>query len=180
MNTKITKCCSITPSRRALLGNLPEHSRFLLPPQHPSCTIPCNSKQKQTKVLPVTAAFSQCTCAQNHSLQRNFKPELPTCIMQYFWTRIVSGILQRSGILTIMCFFTTHTMKIPSHFKLSCQACTSITLNVLMTHFCKAKPTCNDVMDALWPCRTAKGAQVRRHQTRIILSQLPAAIMVFS
>lgn len=35
-------------------------------------------------------------------------------------------------------------------------------------------------MDALWPWRTAKGAHVRRHQTRIILSQLPAAIMVFS
>lgn len=40
--------------------------------------------------------------------------------------------------------------------------------------------TCSDVIDALWPWRTAKGAHVRRHQTRIILSQLPAAIIVFS
>lgn len=39
--------------------------------------------------------------------------------------------------------------------------------------------TCSDVIDALWPWRTAK-AHTYEHQTRIILSQLPAAIMVFS
>lgn len=40
--------------------------------------------------------------------------------------------------------------------------------------------TCREVMDPLWPCSTATGAQVRRHHTRMVLSQLPAAISVFS
>lgn len=40
--------------------------------------------------------------------------------------------------------------------------------------------TCMEVMEAEWPCRTATGAQVRRHHTLTILSQLPAASSVFS
>ena len=40
--------------------------------------------------------------------------------------------------------------------------------------------TCREVMDPLCPCSTATGAQVRRHHTRMVLSQLPAAINVFS
>lgn len=40
--------------------------------------------------------------------------------------------------------------------------------------------TCNEVIEAAWPSRTAKGAQVCKHHTRIVLSQEPAAIMVFS
>ena len=37
-----------------------------------------------------------------------------------------------------------------------------------------------EVMEAAWPCRTVTGAQVRRHHTRITLSQLADAISVFS
>lgn len=67
---------------------------------------------------------------------------------------------------------------------------------ILMLHFCLLKNrstskisvyyadidvfTCREVMDPLCPCSTATGAQVRRHQTRMVLSQLPAAINVFS
>lgn len=40
--------------------------------------------------------------------------------------------------------------------------------------------TCREVMDPLCPCSTATGAQVRRHHTRMVLSQLPAAMSVFS
>lgn len=40
--------------------------------------------------------------------------------------------------------------------------------------------TCNEVIEAACPSRTAKGAQVCKHQTLIVLSQEPAAIMVFS
>lgn len=107
----------------------------------------------------------------------------------------MSGIFQGSGILTInMCYFTTCTRKIPSHFMTQLpgthfyytEHSRVVPFSVkndafyCAGEFAKQKPTCNDVIDALWPCRTAKGAQVRRHQTLIILSQLPAAIMVFS
>lgn len=40
--------------------------------------------------------------------------------------------------------------------------------------------TCSEVMEAACPSRTAKGAQVCKHHTLIVLSQEPAAIMVFS
>lgn len=40
--------------------------------------------------------------------------------------------------------------------------------------------TCSEVMDAAWPSSTASGAEVCRHHTLIILSQLPAASRVFS
>lgn len=49
-----------------------------------------------------------------------------------------------------------------------------LSVNVNVLH------TCNDVMDAAWPSSTASGAQVCRHHTLIILSQLPAASRVFS
>lgn len=40
--------------------------------------------------------------------------------------------------------------------------------------------TCMEVMEAVCPCNTATGAQVRRHHTRTILSQLAEARSVFS
>lgn len=40
--------------------------------------------------------------------------------------------------------------------------------------------TCKDVIDPVCPWSTATGAQVLKHHTLIILSQLPAAIIVFS
>lgn len=177
MNTKITKHCSITPSRTTLLGYLPKHSSFLLPPQHPNCTIAFNSINKN-KVFPVTAVFTQCTCAQNYSLQRNgtSKQNCPHVSCNFFNKDCVWDSSK------VRHFDNKHVFSqcIPGKFLLTSSLIAKHALNVLMTHFCKAKPTCNDVIDALWPCRTAKGAQVRRHQTRIILSQLPAAIMVFS
>lgn len=40
--------------------------------------------------------------------------------------------------------------------------------------------TCMEVIEAAWACRTMMGAQVRRHHTLMILSQLAEAIRVFS
>lgn len=37
-----------------------------------------------------------------------------------------------------------------------------------------------DVMEALWACRTVMGAQVRRHHTLMVLSQLAEARRLFS
>lgn len=37
-----------------------------------------------------------------------------------------------------------------------------------------------DVIEAAWACRTVMGAQVRRHHTRMVLSQLAEARSVFS
>lgn len=48
-------------------------------------------------------------------------------------------------------------------------------------HKCKRLTrTCIEVMEAVCPCKTATGAQVRRHHTRMILSQLAEARSVFS
>lgn len=45
---------------------------------------------------------------------------------------------------------------------------------------CVRSRTCMEVMEAVCPCNTATGAQVRKHHTRMILSQLAEARSVFS
>lgn len=67
----------------------------------------------------VTAVLTQYTCTQNHSLQRNdtSKQHCPRASCNFLWTRIMPGIFQGSGIVTInTCYFTMCTVEIPSHF----------------------------------------------------------------
>lgn len=198
MNTKITWYCSVSLFPQNNPSGFLAKALWVLPPHNPSCATACNCHQKTAKVFSTDcSSYSMYLSSEVQPTKDwHFKTELPTCIMQFYLAGIMSGIFQGSGILTInTCYFTMCTMKIPSCFTgLSCQASIFITQNILRWflfqsnrhffycsgEFTKQKPTCNDVIDALWPCRTAKGAQVRRHQTLIILSQLPAAIMVFS
>lgn len=59
---------------------------------------------------------------------------------------------------------------------------TNHSMEVIQTHrdTCSHTHTCMEVMEAVCACRTVMGAQVRRHHTRMTLSQLAEAMSVFS
>lgn len=99
-------CHSLQNSRTTLLGNLPKLSRYLLSPHQPSCTIACNSCKQNHSTPSDCSFYSMHLCSESQPWKKwYFKTGLPTRVMQFFWTRIMSGILQRSGILKIKVFF---------------------------------------------------------------------------
>lgn len=77
---------------------------WVIPPHNPRA---CNSKQKQTKVFSSDCnSYSMYLRSESPPAKEwDFKTELPTCVMQFFWKRVMSAIFQGSGILTINVLF---------------------------------------------------------------------------
>lgn len=190
MNTKITKCCSVTPSRTIFLGNNQKPVKTKSQSTSGSSSIPSSqiaqqhaTLKKQTKAFPalqflLNAPVLRITACKGMVLQNRTAHMCHAIFLNknYVWHSS-----------KVRHFNNKHVLFHNAYHEHSFSLQGLVARHAFLLHwtfswliFAKPKPTCNDVIDALWPCRTAKGAQVRRHQTRIILSQLPAAIMVFS